>query len=80
MDEKYNRDPFEPDVTDTTYRSQNIQDESNIFEEKVTPSYEAPRYDAWEVGGCEGACRYERPEGERYSKGIELRPYLRSRL
>lgn len=47
MDENYNRDPFEPDVTDTTYRSQNIQDESNIFEEKVTPSYEAPRYDAY---------------------------------
>lgn len=42
MGENYNKNSFEPDVTDTTYRNHNIQDESNIFEEEAEINYEQP--------------------------------------
>lgn len=42
MSENFNNDSFEPEVTDTTYRNHNIQDESNIFEKEAEVNYEPP--------------------------------------
>lgn len=42
MSEDFNNDSFEPEAGDTTYRSHNIQDESNIFEKEAEVNYEPP--------------------------------------